>query len=181
MPQPSAPVVLIDPLFVIAFELPFEKMPQPFTPAVLIDPVFVIAFELPAAEMPRPFSLAVLIDPLFVIAFELPATEMPRPPCPAVLIDPVFVIVLELPVPEMPKILGPVTVTLPEGPIVSVSPPFNSGVVGPCVVVLAVLIVVSAASANCGVEIINAHRVADLTALLVTFFRLAGPPWSRKI
>ena len=41
---------------------------------------------------------------------------------------------------------------------------------------MAVLIVVSAASANCGVEIINAHRVADLTALLVTFFRLVAPP-----
>ena len=83
--------------------------------------------------MPQLFAPVVLIDPLFVIAFELPFALMPRPFCPAVLIDPLFVIVLELPVPEMPRALTPVpvTVTLPAGPIVSVSSPFNGGVVGP--------------------------------------------------
>ena len=56
---------------------------------------------------------------------------MPQPKKPAVLIDPLFVIVLEFPVAWMPGIVTPVTVTLPAGPIVSVSSPFNGGVVGP--------------------------------------------------
>jgi hypothetical protein len=83
--------------------------------------------------MPQPVAPVVLIDPLFVIVLELPSVLMPKPSAPVVLIDPLFVIVLELPVPEMPRALTPVpvTVTLPAGPIVSVSSPFNGGVVGP--------------------------------------------------
>ena len=75
----------------------------------------------------------------------------------------------------MPSAKSPVVVTLPDGPIVNVSPPFNSGVVGPCVVVSAVLIVVSAASAQCGIGMTNAHRTTDLTAFLDAFLRLMAP------
>ena len=115
--------------------------------------------------MPLELLPCVLIAPLFMIVLDPPRAAIASDPMlPSVVMVPELLIVFAPPVADTPFVLSPVTLIVPAGPIVSVSPPFNSGVVGPCVVVSAVLIVVSASSANCGIEIRNAHRATDLTA-----------------
>jgi hypothetical protein len=54
---------------------------------------------------------------------------------------------------------------LPAGPIVKVSPPSNLGLIGPCVVISAELIVVSAAM-HSGAAVIIAARLNDFNTLL---------------
>ena len=79
---------------------------------------------------------------------------------------------------EMPRVvvLLPGTVTLPAGPIVSVSPPFrfNGGLVGPRVSVNGPLMVVVSARAAWSNESAIAHRAADLTAFEDALLRLAS-------
>jgi hypothetical protein len=64
----------------------------------------------------------------------------------------------------MPFALTPLVLTDPELVMVKVSSPLSGGVVGPWVPVTALLIVVVSASANCGDEIVRAHKAADLIA-----------------
>lgn len=89
---------------------------------------------------------------------------MPMLEPPLVLIAPLFVIALLAPVASIPLVLLDVVLMLPVDVKVRESPPFSSGTIGPWVVVLAVLIVVSAAYPNCGIEITTAHMTTDLTA-----------------
>ena len=81
---------------------------------------------------------------------------------------------------EMPRVVAllPGTVTLPAGPIVSVSSPFRfnglGGLVGPRVSVNGPLMVVVSARAAWSNESAIAHRAADLTAFEVALLRLAS-------
>jgi hypothetical protein len=85
-----------------------------------------------------------------MIVLKLPAEETPFAPTPSVLIEPVFV-------------------------MTRVSLPLSGGLVGPCVVVTGPLIIVVSANANCGNEIANVHKAADLTARAVTLVKTALP------
>jgi hypothetical protein len=91
-----------------------------------------------------------LIDPELKIVLESPAEKTPVTPTPLVLIDPEFV-------------------------IIRVSPPSRGGLIGPWVVGTGPSIIVVSASANCGNEIANAHKTADLAARVAPMPKAALP------